>query len=66
MNLFMAYASIPPNSINVVLVAITIVLSAALAAQMIVRRSPAARHAILLWALVAVGATPMAFLASNV
>ena len=66
MNAFMANVSILPTSVKVVLVAITIVLSAALALQSMVRRSPAARHAILLWALVAVGATPMAFLASNV
>lgn len=42
-----------------ILAQVTVLLIAGLAVQHIVRRSPAARHAVLLWTLVAVGLCPI-------
>ncbi len=66
MNALITKIAILPTAVGVLLLAITVGLSAALVAQWVVRRSPAARHAVLLWALVAVGASPLLFVTSKV
>ena len=46
-----------------VLAQVTALLAAGLAVQQIFRRSPAARHAVLLWTLIAIGLCPILILA---
>jgi beta-lactamase regulating signal transducer with metallopeptidase domain len=58
MNLLRAFYALLPAAM-MVLTQVTALLIAGLAVQKIVRRSPAARHTVLLWALVAVGLCPI-------
>ena len=55
---FMVLSAYLPAALTILCVT-TALLIAGLAVQHVVRRSPAARHAVLLWTLIAVGLCPI-------
>jgi beta-lactamase regulating signal transducer with metallopeptidase domain len=61
MNTWLTQLNIHVTAAVTILLVSTAVLIAGLIAQQVVRRSPAARHAVLLWTLLAVGLCPMMF-----
>lgn len=61
---FMGVGTYLPAALTIVCVA-TALLIAGLAVQYLVRRSPAARHAVLLWTLIAVGLSAILISASG-
>ena len=61
MNTWLTELNIHVTAALTILLVSTAVLIAGLIAQQVVRRSPAVRHAVLLWTLLAVGLCPMMF-----